>query len=123
MFQYWEDEPRAPRRKKLSKDQRLEVWKKYIGVKNAEGPCYVCSKTIHIGDFDVGHNIARAKGGTDNIANFRPICRQCNRAMGTMTIARYKAKLTGPASTSKKPVAKRKAPSPRSRKAELFDLF
>ena len=89
--------PRRQTRKKLTKDQRVEVWNKYIGARKAEGPCYVCKRTIHITDFDVGHNIAKSKGGTDNLANFRPICRTCNRSMGTMTIEVYKKKLEGPA--------------------------
>lgn len=114
------DEPKKPR-KKLSKDQRIEVWKRYIGVKEAEGPCYVCGKTIHISDFDVGHNIARAKGGSDNIANFRPICRQCNRGMGTMTIETYKAKLKGPATTKKKAPTKKRTTS--RKQSDPFGFF
>ena len=123
----WFDEPKAANpRKKLTKDQRFEVWKKYIGATKAEGPCYVCKKTIHVTDFDVGHNIARAKGGSDNIPNFRPICRQCNRGMGTMSIETYKAKLNGPATTADKkkasPKPKRKATA-RKKQADPFDLF
>ena len=35
----WFDEPKAAKpRKKLTKDQRFEVWKKYIGATKAEGP-------------------------------------------------------------------------------------
>ena len=119
----WFEEPRANKpRKKLTKDQRFEVWKKYIGATKAEGPCYVCERTIHLNDFDVGHNIARAKGGSDNIANYRPICRQCNRSMGTMSIATYKKKLTGPATVNKKTVAKRKSPN-RKRPQDPFAFF
>ncbi len=115
----WVEEPKSARpRKKLTKDQRVEVWKKYIGATKAEGPCYVCKKTIHVTDFDVGHNIARAKGGSDNIANFRPICRQCNRGMGTMSIESYKAKLNGPATTGgkKTTAAKSKRRTPAKKK-------
>ena len=122
----WFDEPKTTRsRKKLTKDQRVEVWRKYIGGSKAEGPCYVCKRTIHISDFDVGHNIARANGGSDNIANYRPICRQCNRGMGTMSIDTYKKKLNGPATTSKKkasPKPKRKT-STKKKQADPFDFF
>ena len=125
----WFDEPKAAKpkpRKKLTKDQRIEVWRKYIGATKAEGPCYVCKRTIHMSDFDVGHDIARAKGGTDNIANYRPICRQCNRGMGTMSIETYKAKLKGPATRSGKkktsPKPKRKTAA-RKKQADPFDFF
>ena len=131
MFDFLDERKSSRPRKKLTKDQRLEVWKKDIGVTKAEGPCYVCKKTIHIGDFDVGHNIARAKGGTDNIANYRAICRQCNRAMGTMSIDRYKAKLNGPATTGKKKpttqskrktTARKQQKRPRDPFADMFRL-
>ena len=124
----WFDEPKAAKlRKKLTKDQRFEVWKKYIGATKAEGRCYTCKKTIHVTDFDVGHNIARAKGGSDNIANYRPICRQCNRGMGTMSIETYKAKLNGPATTGGKknsasPKPKRTTTT-RKKQADPFDFF
>ena len=104
----------------------MRYGKKYIGVTKAEGPCYVCNKTIHMSDFDVGHNIARAKGGSDNIANYRPICRQCNRGMGTMAIETYKAKLNGPATTAGKKKASPK-PKPKTtakkKQADPFDIF
>jgi 5-methylcytosine-specific restriction endonuclease McrA len=45
---------------------------------------------IHFSSFDVGHNRARAKGGYDNIDNLRPVCRDCNSAMGTITIEEFK---------------------------------
>ena len=126
MFE-WFDEPKATRpRKKLTKDQRSAVWNKYIGALKAEGPCYVCKKTIHITDFDVGHNVAKAKGGSDNLANYRPICRQCNRGMGTMSIETYKAKMHGPATTNGKkkasPKPKGKTPA-KKRQADPFDIF
>ena len=82
--------------KSLTKGQRAEVWGMYIGALKAEGPCFVCERTIHITEIEVGHNIAKSKGGTDNFANFRPICRMCNQSMGTMSIEVYKRKRTGP---------------------------
>lgn len=57
-----------------------------------EGKRYVCNRTIHIIDFEVGHNKAVSKGGSDRITNLRPISRSCNRAMGTMSIEVYKRK-------------------------------
>ena len=68
------------------------VWAKYIGMDKAEGKCYVCGRTIHITDFEVGHNRAIAKGGSDHPDNLRPICKSCNRSMGTMSIEAFKRK-------------------------------
>lgn len=79
-------------RTKIPKHVKIMVWNKYIGADKAEGKCYVCGKTIHISEFEVGHNKAVAKGGSDNINNLRPICRQCNLSMGTMSIETFKKK-------------------------------
>lgn len=70
----------------------------------AEGKCYCCEiRTIHITDFQVGHNKAVAKGGSDNISNLRPICGPCNRGMGTMSIEKYREKyFVGQSNVSKK---------------------
>jgi hypothetical protein len=88
MFSF-SDEPK-PKRKAISKSLKTAVWDRYIGATNAEGKCYVCKRTIHITDFDCGHNKARAKGGTNNISNLRPICRTCNLSMRTKSIESFK---------------------------------
>lgn len=81
-----------PRRKSIPKAVKDTVWSKYIGANNAEGKCYVCSRTIHITSFDLGHDKARANGGNDHINNLRPICRTCNSSMGTTSIEVFKKK-------------------------------
>jgi 5-methylcytosine-specific restriction endonuclease McrA len=81
-------------RRKIPKAVRLRVWDKYFGRKPS-GKCYVCGLPIQFFEFDVGHNKAVAKGGSDNIDNLRPICRVCNGAMGTMSIQDYKRKYYG----------------------------
>ena len=79
-------------RRKIDKNTRDAVWIKYMGNK-VEGKCYCCKiRTIHITNFQVGHNKAVAKGGKDNINNLRPICAPCNRGMGTMSIEQYRKK-------------------------------
>jgi len=85
------DEPK-PRRRTIPKAVKMSVWNKYIGALNAEGKCYVCRKTIHISDFEAGHNKAKSKDGKDTPSNLRPICRGCNLSMGTQSIESYKAK-------------------------------
>jgi hypothetical protein len=83
------NEPKQ-KRKTIPRSLKDAVWDRYIGATNAEGPCYVCKRTIHITDFDCGHNKARAKGGTNNISNLRPICRKCNLSMRTKSIEAFK---------------------------------
>ncbi|NYZ75859.1 HNH endonuclease [Candidatus Micrarchaeota archaeon] len=89
-FGFGGDEERP--RRKIDKNTRDAVWLTYIGNK-AEGKCYCCRvRTIHVTDFQVGHNKASAKGGSDNISNLRPICGPCNRGMGTKSIEWYRKK-------------------------------
>lgn len=79
-------------RRKIPKGVRESVWNRYIGKDKIEGKCYVCDRTIRITNFEVGHNKAVAKGGSNRITNLRPICRKCNSSMGTMSIEVYKRK-------------------------------
>jgi len=77
-------------RKSIGKALRDQVWLKYMGNK-AQGKCYCCKiRMIHITDFQVGHNKAVVKGGSDHISNLRPICGPCNRGMGTKSIEWYR---------------------------------
>ncbi|MEM3699246.1 MAG: HNH endonuclease [Candidatus Bathyarchaeia archaeon] len=85
-------EEKRKTRGKIPRHIKDQVWKVYIGAEKAEGKCYVCGRTIHITDFEVGHNKAVAKGGSDHLDNLRPICRGCNLAMGTMSIEAFKRK-------------------------------
>jgi len=69
-----------------------------------EGKCYCCKiRTIHITEFQVGHNKAVAKGGSDDISNLRPICGSCNRGMKTMSIEQYKKKYFGTNNQNQQP--------------------
>lgn len=100
-----EEKRKTKLRRKIPKAVKEAVWGRYIGIKKAEGKCYVCNRTIHITRFEVGHNKAVARGGSDNITNLRPICRSCNLAMGTMSIETFKRKYFS--KTSKKSVKER----------------
>jgi len=88
--------PKIPSRRRLTypKAVRETVWGKCFR-SEMTGKCYVCKKPIHFTDFEVGHNKPLAKGGTSNINNLRPICRTCNRSMGTMAIETFKKKYFG----------------------------
>ena len=94
MLQGWGERPK-PKRKPIPKYKRDMVWNKYIGAAKSEGECYACKKPIHIQEFEVGHNRAKAKGGSDEIDNLRPICHTCNKNMSTMSIETFKVKVLG----------------------------
>jgi 5-methylcytosine-specific restriction endonuclease McrA len=79
--------PRTP----CPKSVKEALWRKYFG-NNLNGKCYVCGKYIDYTSFEVGHNKPFSKGGEWNINNLRPLCRSCNRSMGTMTAEKYKKK-------------------------------
>lgn len=107
-------------RKKINKNLKDSVWLKYMGNK-MEGKCYCCRiRTIHATDFEVGHNKAHAKGGSDDISNLRPICRSCNSGMGTKSIEWYREKYyskprkekKGEKATKKKKSRKRRSSNP-----------
>jgi len=77
---------------KVPKAVHDSVWKKYMGNKT-NGKCYCCElETINFFNFEVGHNKARIKGGSDAIENLRPICKTCNTSMATQSIESFRAK-------------------------------
>lgn len=61
---------------------RPEVWRTYVGNRlSVICPCCNLS-TINFNNWEAGHVVARAKGGSDDISNLRPICGGCNKRMG-----------------------------------------
>jgi 5-methylcytosine-specific restriction endonuclease McrA len=117
---------RSTKRKPIGRSLRHQVWLKYMH-KKAEGKCYCCRiRTIHVTDFQVGHNKAVAKGGKDHISNLRPICGVCNRGMGTKSVEWYKkkyfAKPKPKKKTVKKKTTKRKSNNPLDFKIPKFDF-
>ena len=92
----------SSKRKPCPKAVREAVWRKYNGNK-MNGRCYVCNAPITFTNFELGHNKAYSKGGKCTIGNLRPICRSCNRSMGTMSIEAFKKKYF----SKKKPMKKK----------------
>ena len=101
------------RRKKAPKSVKESVWLKY-NKNRMTGKCYVCGRTVHYMSFELGHNKAHAGGGKWNINNLRPICRTCNRSMGTMSIETYKKKYFSKPKKRKKTTRKKRKRRPRS---------
>lgn len=49
-----------------------------------------------LGDWEAGHIMSVKEGGTDTLDNLRPICKSCNRSMGTENMDAFKARCYGP---------------------------
>jgi len=80
-------------KKKIPQAIRVQVWNTYIGEQARSGECMaLCHKTIDVTDFECGHVVAEAKGGSTTIDNLRPICHHCNRSMGTMNLNEWISK-------------------------------
>jgi 5-methylcytosine-specific restriction endonuclease McrA len=101
-------------RKSCPKAVKETVWRKYNG-NRMTGKCYVCKGPITFTNFEVGHNKPHSKGGKWTVGNLRPICRSCNRSMGTMSIEAFKRKHFSkkkPKKTTMKKRTKRKSTNP-----------
>ena len=81
------------KRKGFTGQQRTMVWDKYIGEDKRRGPCFCCEAEMKFTRFEVGHVMAVAEGGDNNIDNLRPVCFDCNRAMGTKNMFEYKIEI------------------------------
>jgi hypothetical protein len=73
-------------RKAISAKSRQQVWCAEFGAAEV-GKCPVCLTAVltrvspH--GFECGHKIAHKNGGTEDVANLRPICAHCNQQMAT----------------------------------------
>lgn len=73
-----------PKRKSIPKKIREMTWNKWIGKEKGAEKCMCCKeKEITQMDFECGHIISANDGGHDEVDNLRPICKSCNRSMGT----------------------------------------
>ncbi len=84
--------PAKYRKQKIPIALRQACWVKQFG-ETYRHKCFVdwCHRNITCFDFEVGHNLPESKGGTLDLDNLRPICRQCNIGMGnTYTIDQWR---------------------------------
>ena len=78
------------KKQKIPSKVRTDIWATYIGAHIAEHKCICCKKvTIKQTDFEVGHVLSEAHGGTPEINNLRPICSVCNKSMGSRNMIEY----------------------------------
>ena len=71
-------------RKNIPVAIREQVWLLQFGDKFFKQKCSVkwCENILTPFTFEVGHNVPRSKGGSDDLDNLRPICSKCNKSMG-----------------------------------------
>ena len=80
----------ARKKQKIPSKVRTDIWATYIGAHIAEHKCICCKRvTIKQTDFEVGHVLSEAQGGTLEINNLRPICSVCNKSMGSKNMIDY----------------------------------
>jgi 5-methylcytosine-specific restriction endonuclease McrA len=96
MQRFLQETPDLPdkkrRRVNLPSAVRFAVWNTHIGKKCGAGPCYCCGGEIAQQEFECGHILAVANGGTNEISNLRVLCRTCNRSMGDQHMDEFIAK-------------------------------
>lgn len=76
-----------PKRKKLTKEQRMAVYNKF------GGRCAYCGCEIDIKDMQVDHIESLERGGADDINNMYPACRSCNHYKHTYTLEDFRKAL------------------------------
>jgi hypothetical protein len=78
-------------RKSIPKKIRGRVWVSAFGAAEV-GTCDCCGEEISAEAWECGHVLAAASGGKDTPDNLRPVCRTCNRSMGTMHMDEFKSR-------------------------------
>jgi 5-methylcytosine-specific restriction endonuclease McrA len=79
------------KRVKFTKTDRSIVWHEYKTlITTNNNKCLLCnSNSLDSFNFEIGHDVAVANGGLNNISNVMPICRMCNSSQGTKTFAEF----------------------------------
>ena len=79
------------KKKTIPKVMKDLCWSKYVGDTVGKTRCMCCeTNEIKMNDFQCGHVIAEANGGTITVNNLRPICKACNVSMGTENLNEFK---------------------------------
>jgi 5-methylcytosine-specific restriction endonuclease McrA len=90
------DKDSKPNKNKLNKQMRARCWTKYVGEDLARTRCICCQEQmITTFSFECGHVEAHACGGSNDLSNLRPICRDCNNGMGTQNMKKYAKEMFG----------------------------
>jgi len=76
-----------------TRSARQRIWHNHFG-ETGERLCPLCKlNRIDPFTFEKGHDIAKAKGGSNQVENFLPICRTCNTSQNTLTFDEFRKTL------------------------------
>jgi hypothetical protein len=79
------------KKKAIPKVMKSLCWSKHVGDTVGMTQCMCCeTNQIKMNDFQCGHVVAEANGGTMTVDNLRPICKACNLSMGTENLNEFK---------------------------------
>lgn len=78
----------AGNRKKLTAEERKDVYLKY------SGHCAYCGKEIEPSEMQVDHLVPLYLGGKDEADNWMPSCRMCNHYKSTYTLEKLRGQLS-----------------------------
>ena len=78
----------------ISKSRRMKLWNYYIGLNIGSIECTTCDRDIKVNkiyqlDFEAAHVLPKCRGGSIEIKNLRPCCRDCNALMGTQNMRSF----------------------------------
>lgn len=79
---------KIPKRRKLSKEERMKVYEK------CKGHCAYCGCTLEYKDMQVDHVKPIHRGGEDDIFNMLPACRSCNHYKSTLELEEFRKYLS-----------------------------
>lgn len=76
------------KRKPIPKNIREQVYEK------CHGHCAYCGCKLEYKDMQVDHIVAVGRGGTNDLDNLLPSCRQCNYDKHEMSIERFRRRIS-----------------------------
>ncbi len=75
---------RARKKQHIPQAIKWQTWIRYAGERfKAKCATPWCSNVMNVTNFQAGHRLAEANGGTITLDNLIPICASCNQSMGT----------------------------------------
>lgn len=74
-------------RRKLTKNQRIDIYNKY------DGRCAYCGNKIKYEEMQVDHIEPLYLGGADDESNYAPACRMCNHYKSVYTVEKFRFQL------------------------------